>query len=649
MLVRFVILSMCLAAAPVVASPEPMSATLVVDADQPLRDVPPLIFGHNVEWVYGGQSLFNKDGSGAVPGLVDMLRPLRPALIRYPGGSLSNTFRFADSIGAMADRKPVANFFTLRGDFRKQMTYKTEVPTFGFNECAGFAADLGSPGVMVTVNCTWWPANPELSGTAQEAAAWVAYTNSALDQSPVPIGVDRRGIDWHDSQHWARLRRSHGREQPWNVSHWEVGNEVYAPGQGAGMTGKDYATVLAEFTAAMKKVDPGIKIGAVVEAERPDWNRPVIEAASACGADFLIFHKYGPGAVGRKLFVLAPTTPIAISVETAGKYTLVLEASGQPAQNVYPQMSLALNDKELGEFTVEANTDRGKRQAFRFTQELSAGTHVLTVRFLNDFYQPPEDRNLILEGLYLEQEDGPRRALSLLSPEQVMAYMAGHVDLLDRHLAPIRKLTAATVRPLPLHITEYNAMFGLSQAELQSSRDLKSALYTAAHVQKFLHAGDVEGANFWCIRSAGFVVVEPGPQGWRLSPAGLVFAAMSPPAQGKVVHTKWTSVTPFTVPLASRKGSWVSAAAVRDKRHLAIGLVAWHPERPTRLQLHLAGVKAAGQRATVNVITGPDIDAINPDGKPAVIQSNTTFVEAAQLLELLLPPASVTTVVIPIP
>jgi hypothetical protein len=51
----------------------------------------------------------------------------------------------------------------------------------------------------------------------------------------------------------------------------------------------------------------------------------------------------------------------------------------------------------------------------------------------------------------------------------------------------------------------------------------------------------------------------------------------------------------------------------------------------------------------VNVITDPDIDAMNPDGKPAVIQSNTTFVETAQLLELLLPPASVTTIVIPIP
>ena len=48
--------------------------------------------------------------------------------------------------------------------------------------------DARAPGAMVTVNCTWWPKNPEISGTAHEA-----YT--ALLESCTAVGSLLLGIE----------------------------------------------------------------------------------------------------------------------------------------------------------------------------------------------------------------------------------------------------------------------------------------------------------------------------------------------------------------------------------------------------------------------------------------------------------------------
>ena len=56
----------------------PLEATLRVDIERPLRQVPRAVFGHNIEWAHNGQGLFRPDGTGPRRELVRMLRPLRP-------------------------------------------------------------------------------------------------------------------------------------------------------------------------------------------------------------------------------------------------------------------------------------------------------------------------------------------------------------------------------------------------------------------------------------------------------------------------------------------------------------------------------------------------------------------------------------------
>lgn len=49
------------------------------------------------------------------------------------------------------------------------------------------------------------------TGTLDEALAWVEYCNGTKNT------------------YWANLRRKNGREEPWGIRYWALGNEVRAP------------------------------------------------------------------------------------------------------------------------------------------------------------------------------------------------------------------------------------------------------------------------------------------------------------------------------------------------------------------------------------------------------------------------------------
>ena len=132
-----------------------------------------------------------------------------------------------------------------------------------------------------------WTVN--VNGTAQSAAALVAYFNGAVDDTR-PIGDGSRtastGRPWAT---WARLRVEHGHRAPADVRLWEIGNEVCgakpaARGRvrpvrlGGRMDvrrpratshGDDDHDGFLAVRAAMRAVDPDIAVGAV-GVDRPE-------------------------------------------------------------------------------------------------------------------------------------------------------------------------------------------------------------------------------------------------------------------------------------------------------------------------------------------------------------------------------------------
>ena len=187
-----------------------------------------------------------------------------------------------------------------------------------------------------TQGCAWpWAARPtdflnflratghsgmwtvSINGTAQEAAALVAFFNGSIDDQTL-IGVDVRGRDWQTVGHWARLRSEHGNPEPLPILLWEVGNEVYGgkPANGGAecapwgweevwtCDGMEYVNGVGEgaerhegyleFRTAMRAVDPAIQVGAV-GVDQPDgwsnWGNEVIDAAGE-QLDFYVVHHY---------------------------------------------------------------------------------------------------------------------------------------------------------------------------------------------------------------------------------------------------------------------------------------------------------------------------------------------------------------------
>ena len=225
------------------------------------------------------------------------------SVIRYPGGSYSDIYHWAtatSTAGTGANVQPHTDFHS----FMKLVQATGTTP-------------------LITVN---YGSNPQ--GTAgaspSEAAAWVRDAN----------------VLHH-----------------WNVKYWEIGNEIYGNGfyndvdweedlhylpKGKSRAGNPalsptaYGSNVVKFSKAMKKVDPNVKVGAVLCAPgqwpdglEPDWNRHVL---MACGKsiDFVVIHVYGEGNT--------PTRDLAsINKEPAMMATLrklINLYCGKHAQNV---------------------------------------------------------------------------------------------------------------------------------------------------------------------------------------------------------------------------------------------------------------------------------------------------------------------------
>ena len=196
-----------------------------------------------------------------------LLQPLQISLLRYPGGNFASGYHWEDGIG---DRQQRPQRFDAAWSAR-------ESNQVGTDEYMQLIRRLGAQPFLV-VN--------DGSGSPQEAAGWVAYCN-ALEGEP------------------ARRRAKNGFSQPHRVKIWGLGNEAWGQWQIGATTAEKYALRACSFAAAMRAVDPDIRLVAVgntLYSDQPDqpgrlWNEAVLRQA-ASQIDDLSFHLYQPDRDG---------------------------------------------------------------------------------------------------------------------------------------------------------------------------------------------------------------------------------------------------------------------------------------------------------------------------------------------------------------
>jgi alpha-N-arabinofuranosidase len=233
------------------------NAVITVKLDEPIGNVSRNIYGHFIEHlgacVYGGiwpqPGLKIPQVRGMRRDVLDLIRPLKPPVVRWPGGCFSEYYHWEDGVGPVAARP-----------WRFDWVWKKPEPnTVGTHEFMDFCREVGAAPVIA--------ANAR-TGSPDEAAAWVRYCNAPAS--------DAEG----------KRRAQNGHPEPFGVTYWDIGNEAWDLGVEVS------ARRFIEFNDAMKRADPGIKTVAVgSHGFAEEWDRTMLQIAGE-KFDFIAPHHY---------------------------------------------------------------------------------------------------------------------------------------------------------------------------------------------------------------------------------------------------------------------------------------------------------------------------------------------------------------------
>jgi len=240
-------------------------ARIKIDTDRTIGQVHPHLFGNFAEHlgrcIYGG--IFEEgsplsDPQGYRKDVMEATKQLGVTLLRWPGGNFASGYNWKDGVGPRAQR-PVRPDHAW-GDLDSNR--------FGTDEFLAYCERVGvEPYICINAGL----------GSIEEARQWVEYTNESR------------------STFWADQRRKNGRDKPWNVKYWGLGNEIDGPWQLGHKNAEDYTKFALEAAKAMRRADSSIKlIGSGSSDFRGDWvlwNRTVLEKLKS-EIDYISLHTY---------------------------------------------------------------------------------------------------------------------------------------------------------------------------------------------------------------------------------------------------------------------------------------------------------------------------------------------------------------------
>jgi alpha-N-arabinofuranosidase len=196
-------------------------ATLLVRLDQPRWVINRNIYGQFAEhlgrliyeglWVGEGSPIPNT--RGLRNDVVMALKELHVPVLRWPGGCFADEYHWRDGIGPR-DKRPRRPNASWGG---------VDTNAFGTHEFMELCEMLGAD-AYINGNVG--------SGTPQEMMEWIEYLTSDADSD------------------LANLRRRNGRNKPWKIPYFAVGNETW--GCGGNMRPEYYADVYRQYATFIK-------------------------------------------------------------------------------------------------------------------------------------------------------------------------------------------------------------------------------------------------------------------------------------------------------------------------------------------------------------------------------------------------------------
>lgn len=223
------------------------------------------IYGHFAEHlgrcIYGGFYVGEDNKkiphvNGVRTDVVDALKKMKIPNLRWPGGCFADTYQWKNGIGPKEKRPKIVNVW---------WGGVTEDNSFGTHNFLDMCELLGAePYLAANVG----------SGSVTDLVDWVQYVNFT-GQSPM-----------------SDLRVQNGREKPWNVKYWGVGNEAW--GCGGNMKPDYYANIYRQYATFMtdSKDAKLFKIASGASSNDYNWTEVLMREIPLNMLDGVALHHY---------------------------------------------------------------------------------------------------------------------------------------------------------------------------------------------------------------------------------------------------------------------------------------------------------------------------------------------------------------------
>ncbi|GAB3176837.1 alpha-L-arabinofuranosidase C-terminal domain-containing protein [Nesterenkonia halophila] len=473
-----------------------MSTTLtaVVDLDVEGPTISRHLYGHFAEhlgrciydgfWVGEDSPIENVEGIRA--DIVEALRGLDIPNLRWPGGCFADEYHWADGVGPREQRPRMVN--THWGDVE-------ENNHFGTHEFMRLCELLGAePYISANVG----------SGTVRETSDWVEYLTREGD-SPM-----------------ARLRRQNGREEPWQVAFFGIGNEPW--GCGGNLTAAQYGATARQH-ATYARDHGGNRLHRIAAGANEDdyaWTEQLMREVTSGLQDeepsdiyqAISFHYYTrSGPWMDKGSATDFTVDEYWTTMRAAQRVERIIAGHKAVMDAYdPGQKLGLALDEWGSWW---NVEPGTNPGFLFQQNTMRDALVAAVHF-EAFHAHADRLRLatiaqtvnVLQAMVLTDE----HRMILTPTYHVFAMSTGHHDGVRRTVhplseEPVRAVDGETVRTLPISVSTREGRITVTAANLDPDQ--------AATARLRLRGGELGGG----VRSARLLTAEPAAHNTAEVPA----------------------------------------------------------------------------------------------------------------------------------
>ena len=226
--------------------------------------IPAEIYGqfseHLGRCIYGGLWV-GKDSKvpnieGYRKDVFEALKTLKVPVMRWPGGCFADDYHWMDGIGPQEQRAYIAN---------NNWGGTLEDNSFGTHEFLNLCEMLGiEPYISGNVG----------SGSVEEMAKWVEYMTSDAQST------------------MADLRRKNGREEPWKVKYFGIGNEAW--GCGGNMTPEYYSDLFRRYATYLRDLGGNrlYKIASGASDYDYNWTEVLMKNIGRKGMKGISLHYY---------------------------------------------------------------------------------------------------------------------------------------------------------------------------------------------------------------------------------------------------------------------------------------------------------------------------------------------------------------------